>query len=95
MRKHFKYRFPAFNVLRGIEPVDTYTIYSDSPAVDDCSKCAQIFVGRTSLVTAIYGIKTDKHFIHTLEDNMRRRGAMSKLISDRALAEISTKVKDI
>jgi hypothetical protein len=40
-------------------------------------------------------MKTDKEFINTLEDNIRRRGAMSKLISDNALAEIGTKVKDI
>jgi hypothetical protein len=33
--------------------------------------------------------------IHPLEDNMHQHGAMSKLISDRALAEIGTKLKDI
>lgn len=95
MRKHYKSRFPAFNVLRRNEPVATETFYSDVPAIDDGSKCAQIFVGRISLVTDIYGMKTDKEFIHTLGDNIRRRGSMSKLISDRALAEIGTKVNNI
>jgi hypothetical protein len=95
MRKHYKSRFPAFNVIRRSEPVATDTIYADTPAIDNGSKCAQIFVGRDTLVTDIYGMKTDKEFVHTLEDNIRIRGAMSHLVSDRALAEISLKVKDI
>jgi hypothetical protein len=40
-------------------------------------------------------MKTDKQFVSTLEDNIRERGAMSKLISDRAQVEISNKVVDI
>ena len=95
MRKHFKSRFPAFNVMRRNEPVATDTIFSDTPAVDDGSKCAQFFVGRETLVSDVYGMKTDKEFVNTLEDNIRRRGAMDKLISDRAKAEISEKVLDI
>jgi hypothetical protein len=40
-------------------------------------------------------MKSDKQFVNTLEDNIRRRGAPTKLISDRAQVEISAKVKDI
>jgi hypothetical protein len=83
MRKHCKSRFPAFNVSRRNEPVATDTIYSDTPAIDDGSKCTQIFVGRESLVTDIYGMKSDKEFVNTLKDSTRIRGAISKLISDR------------
>ena len=36
-----------------------------------------------------------KQFVNTLEDNIRKRGAMDKLISDSAKNEISHKVKDI
>ncbi len=61
----------------------------------DGSTCAQIFVGRESLVTDVYGMKTDKEFINTLEDNIRRQDAMDKLISDRAQVETSKKVQDI
>jgi hypothetical protein len=53
MRKHFRSRFPAFNVSRRNESVATDTIYSDTPAIDDGSKCAQAFVGRELLVTDI------------------------------------------
>ena len=52
-------------------------------------------MGRTSLVADVYGVKTDKEFVNTLEDNIRARGAMDKLISDCARAETSSRVKDI
>jgi hypothetical protein len=38
---------------------------------------------------------TDKEFVNTLEDNIREQGAMSKLISDCAKAEMSERVKQI
>jgi hypothetical protein len=94
-RKHFKSRFPALNVHRRREAVATDTVYSDTPAVDDGATSAQIFVGIDTLVTDIYGMKTDKEFVYTLEDNIRKRGAMDKLVSDRAQLEISNRVKDI
>ena len=40
-------------------------------------------------------MKSDKQFISTLSDNIRQRGDMNKLISDRAQVEISKKVKDL
>ena len=40
-------------------------------------------------------MKSDKQFVNTLEDNIRQRGAMDKLLSDRAQVEISKKVLDI
>ena len=89
LRKHVKSRFPALNVHRRREPVATDTVYSDTPATDDGSTIAQIFVGRDTLVVDVYGMKTDKEFINTLEDQIRKRGAMDKLISDRAQVEMS------
>jgi hypothetical protein len=88
-------RFPACNVKRCNEPVATNTVFSDTPAVDNGVTAAQIFVGCESLVANIYGLKTDKEFVNTLEDNIRERGAMDKLISDFAKAEMSSRVKDI
>jgi Reverse transcriptase (RNA-dependent DNA polymerase) len=95
MRKHYKSRYPAMNVSRRNEPVATDTIYSDTPAVDDGSKCAQFFIGKHTLVADVYGMKTDAEFSRTLEDNIRKRGAMDLIISDRAKSEISDKVKKI
>ena len=40
-------------------------------------------------------MKTDKQFVNTLEDNIRKRGAMDKLVSDSAQSEISNGVKEI
>jgi hypothetical protein len=95
MRKHYKSRFPAMNVARQNEPVATDIIYSDVTAVDDGSKYAQFFVSRETLVCDFYGMKSNKQFVNTLEDNIRRRVAMDKLTSDRATTEISNKVQDI
>jgi hypothetical protein len=52
-------------------------------------------VGCNTLVADAYGIKTDREFVNTLEDNIRERGAIDKLISDSAKAEMSDRVKDI
>jgi hypothetical protein len=48
-----------------------------------------------TLVTDIVGMSTDKQFVNTLEDNIRYRGAMDKLISDLAQLEISNRAKDL
>ena len=52
-------------------------------------------MGRDSLVAYVYPIKSGKQFVNTLEDNIRTRGAMDKLLSDSAKTEISKKVMDI
>ena len=95
MRKHFKSRFPVFNIPRQSEEVATDTIFSDTPAIDSGVTMAQIFVGKRTLVTDVYPLKSQKQFVNTLEDNIIFRGAMTKLISDYAKVEISNKVKDI
>ena len=73
----------------------TDTVYSDTPAIDGRFTAAQFFVGTESLVCDIYPMKMDKQFVNVLQDNIRRRGAMSKLISDRVQVEIRNKVQDI
>ena len=63
--------------------------------IDDGSTSAQVFVGRNSLVTDACGMKNDKQFVNTLQDNIRKRGAMDKLIGDSAQVETSHRTKDI
>ena len=89
MKRHLKSRNPAH------EPVTTDTVFSDTPAVDSGVKQAQVFVGRDTLVADAYPMKSGKQFVNTLEDNIRRRGAMDKLLRDSAKTEISNKVMDI
>ena len=95
LKKHYKSQHPALNVKRRDEAVATDTVFSDTPAIDGGETCAQMFVGTSSLVTDIYGMKNEKQFVNTLEDNIRERGAMSRLLSDRAQVEISARVLSI
>ena len=89
MKRHLKSRNPALNVPRRHEAVATDTVFSDTPAVDSGVKQAQVFVGRDTLVADAYPMKSGKQFVNTLEDNIRRRGAMDKLLCDSAKTEIS------
>ena len=73
----------------------TDAICSDVPAMGDGSPSAQTFVGCDSHVVNLHGMNVDKQFINTLMDETRKRGAMDKLISDRAQVKISDKVKDM
>ena len=96
LRKWFKSPNPAINIPRRHEPVATDTVYADTPAVDTNGvTAAQFFVGTKSLVCDVYPMNTEKQFPNTLEDNIRTRGAMEKLISDSAQVEKSTRVKDL
>ncbi|KAL7574030.1 hypothetical protein ACA910_015609 [Epithemia clementina (nom. ined.)] len=89
MHRHIKSRFPALNVRRREEPVATDTVFLDTPAVDNGSKMAQLFVGKDTLVADVYPLKRESQFVNSLEDNICERGAMSRLISDYAKVEIS------
>ena len=95
LREHYRTRFPACNVSRRNEAVACDMVYADTPAVDDGSTAAAFFAGRSSLACSAHGTKTDKQFINALEDEIRTRGAMDKLISDRGTVEISNKVLDL
>ena len=92
LRKWYKAANPALNVHWRDEPVTTDTVYADVPAIDSGATLAQLFVGTEMLTTDCYEMKSNKEFINTLEDNVRERGAMSKLVSDQAQVEISNRV---
>ena len=95
MKKHLKSRNPALNIPRRHEAVATDTVFSDTPGVDSGVNQAQVFVRRGTLVADAYPMKSGKQFVNTLEDNIRRWGAMDQLLSDSAKTEISNKVMDI
>ena len=94
MKKHLKSRNPALNIPRRHEAVATDTIFSDTPALDSSVKQAHVFVGRDTLVADAYPMKSGTQFVNTIEDNIRRQGAMDKLLSYCAITEISHKVMD-
>ena len=95
LKKHLKSRNPALNISRRHEPVATDTVFSDTPTLDGGVKQAQVIVGRDTLGADAYPMKSGKQFANTLEDNIRRRGAMDMLLSDSTKTEISNKVMDI
>ena len=70
-------------------------MFSDTPAVHSGVNHTQVFVGQDSLVEDVYPMKVGNQNVNTLKDNIRRRGAMEKLLSDSAKTEISKKVMDI
>ena len=95
MRKHLKSRNPALNIPRRYEPIATDTVFLETPAEDSCVIQAQVFVGRDTLVADAYPMKSGKQLVSTPGDNIRRRGAIDKLLCDSAKTEISNKVMDI
>jgi hypothetical protein len=94
--RQYKSPNPAFNEHnRRSEPVATDTIFSDTPVVDDSSTIAQLYFGMESKVTDVIAMKMEKQFVNTLEDIIRKWGAPTKLISNRAQVEISKRALDI
>ena len=58
MKRHLKSKNPALIIPRYYEAVATDTIFSDTPAVDNGAKQAQVFVGRDTLVADAYPMKS-------------------------------------
>ena len=56
---------------------------------------AQIFIGMGSEVCDTQGLKSPKQFVNSLEDNIRKCGAMDKLVSNRVQMEIGQHEQDI
>ena len=81
---------PILNVPRRQEDVATDTIYSNTPAVDDGSTAAQFYIGVTSKFRTVRPCgNSDAQFTQTLMDEIRTLGAMNRLLSDKAKAQIS------
>ena len=95
LKRTYRTPNPVFNIPRRDEPTASDIVYADVPAIDDGSTMGVIFAGTQSKVTDVYGVKTERQFVNTLEDNIRDRGAPTKLISDGGSSLISEKVKHI
>ena len=101
LRKHFKSRFPAANVSRLNEVVATDTFFFDTPAMDDGimghggTTMLQLFCGCTSLLTAVYPMRSENNMVSTLEKFIHHYGAPTALFSDNAKAQIGRAVNEI
>ena len=67
MRMHFKSRYPALNVNRLKEVFATDTFFSSDKALGGYTM-AQLYVGKKSTFTEVYGMKAKSQFKETLED---------------------------
>ena len=74
--KRYKTPHPFANYFRRPEDVASDTIFADTPAIDCGYTCAQLYYGCKSTVTDVYGMQRKKHFLKTLQDVVRERGAM-------------------
>ena len=87
---------PVLNIPCRNEDVATDTIYSNTPAIDDGYTAAQFFMGTTSKLCSARGCgDTDAGFVGVLMEEIRRYGAMNRLISDGAKAQLSARVKEV
>ena len=94
MRMHYKSRFPALNVKRLREVFATDTFFSSEKALGGYT-CAQIYVGKTSTFTVIYGMKSENQMVETFQDFIRQYGAPTGLFSDNAKSKTGKAIKDI
>jgi hypothetical protein len=99
--RNFKCRFPAANVSRLNEVVATDTFFFDSPALDDGimghggTTMLQLFCGVSSLLTAVFPMKTETDMAGTLEDFIQQHGAPNAFFSDNSNAQIGRAVQEI
>ena len=81
----FKAPNPGIDVFQLNEDGLTDTVYADTSAIDCGHTLAQIFFGSNSHITAVYGIKSTKSFLKTLQDFVRQWGAPNRIIADHAI----------
>eukprot|EP00957_Ditylum_brightwellii_P147131 11203638-Ditylum_brightwellii.AAC.1 len=94
VRRHFKSHFPALCVCQIDEACATDTYFSNVKDHDG-STCAQLYCGRKSLLTEIFGMKTDSQMPGTLMDFICKWGAITGLLSDNVKAQTSLAIKDL
>ena len=94
MRRHFKTRNRATYVRRLREIICTDTFFASRPAKDGIT-CAQMYVGKKSGLTQVFGMSSESQFSETLQDFIRKWGAPDVLMSDNAKSETGKKVKKI
>ena len=94
LREHYKARFPALN-CKGLNKIyATDTFFALSKALGGYT-CAQLYVGKTSMLTEAFGMKSENEMKDTLQDFIRKWGALYSLLSDNAKSELGCAVQEI
>ena len=94
MRRHYKTRNRSCFVKRLRETFSTDTFFASKPALGGI-KMAQLYVGKKSGLTEVFGMTTESQMEDTLQDFIRKWGAPDILMSDNAKSETGKKVKKI
>ena len=94
MRQRFKARNRSLFVRRLRETVATDTFFSSETGLYG-EQCAQLYVGKTSKLTEVFGMTTKSQMPETLQDFIRKWGAPDALLSDNAQEQTSRTVKRI
>ena len=88
LQQHFKARYPQLNWPRLAETFCTDTFFSSTKGIGG-EICAQLFVGKTSLFTKVYGMSTESQGNEALESFISDVGAPYYIHSDNAQMERS------
>ena len=94
LHDHFKARFPALNCKRLNEIFATDTFFVSSKGLGGYT-CAQIYVGKVSILTKVFGMKSENEMKDTLQDFIRKWGALHSLLLDSAKSEVGNAVNTI
>ena len=86
MKRHFKSRFPQLNRNRLRETYCTDTFFSSETGLGGIT-CAQLYCGKDSLYTKVYGMNRESQGPETLEDFIRDIGAPYNMHNDNAKME--------
>ncbi len=94
MCQHFKARNRSLFVCCIRETVATDTFFSSDKGLNG-ETGAQLYVGKKSHLTEVFGMTTESQMSETLQDFIHKWGAPDALLSDNAKAEMSKAVKRI
>ena len=87
-RKHLKSRAPQLNVPRLAETYATDTGFASETALGGIN-CFQLFVGKSSLRTAVFGMQSEDQGPEALEDFIRDKGAPYVIKNDNSKMQTS------
>ena len=96
LRRHLKSRYPQLknNRPRLAETYCTDTMYASKKSIEGYT-CAQLFVGKSSKYTKVYGMHQEAQGIDALQDFIRDVGAPYNIHSDNSKMQTSNAWKDV
>lgn len=85
----------SINIARRQEDVATDSFYADVPAIASGDMMGQFYCRMDLLICDVYEMKSEKQVVNTLEDVIRRCGAMDRLLSGQTKSETEGRMLDL